>query len=380
MIIYFIRESKFTIMVINKNISWVTPNYFLDTDIYVMRYLPEYFQVNWIITKKKGERLDYISLIDEIGKKENITIEIYELDGKRYGIKGFIYDLKLMIKLRNADVVYLPSSMPYTLPFMIMFLKRKRLIVPIHNVRTPKGGSHYYINKIGTAISTNYFRNYVTFSQSQHDLLLSINPKANVLYAPFMLKDYGEASVRRINNLITFLCFGNIRRYKRIDVLIEAAQKAFEITSVKFRVIIAGRCENWEDYQKHIKYPGLFDLRIQRVNDEDIPNLFEECDYFVTPYQDIAQSGSLIVGINYNKPIIASRLEAFEEYVEDGESGFLIRPANLEDLTKVMIKILKEHHNIYEKLKAGQKKMISEKFDDEIIVSKYVDFISGIAK
>jgi len=195
-------------MVINKNISWITPNYFLDTDIYVMRYLPEYFQVSWIITKKKDERLDYNSLIDEIGKKDNITIEIYELDGKRYGIKGFIYDLKLMMKLRNADVVYLPSSLPFILPFMIMFLKRKRLIVPIHNVRTPKGGSHYYINKIGTAISTNYFRNYVTFSQSQHDLLLSINPKANVLYAPFMLKDYGEASVRRINNLITFLCFG----------------------------------------------------------------------------------------------------------------------------------------------------------------------------
>lgn len=359
---------------------WVTPNYFLDTDIYVMRYLPDYFQVNWIITKKKGERLDYNSLIDKICKKENIAIEVYELDGKRYGIKGFFYDLKLMIKLRNAEVIYLPSSMPFTLPFMIMFFGRKRLIVPIHNVRTPKGGSHYYINKIGTAISTNYFRNYVTFSQSQHDLLLSINPKANVLYAPFMLKDYGEASVRRLNNLITFLCFGNIRRYKRIDVLIEAAQKAFEITSVKFRVLIAGKCENWEDYQKLIKYPSLFDLRIQRVNDEDIPNLFEECDYFVTPYQDIAQSGSLIVGINYNKPIIASRLEAFEEYVEDGESGFLIRPANIEDLTKVMIQILKEHHNIYEKLKAGQKKMISEKFDDEIIVSKYVDFISGIAK
>ena len=363
-----------------KRICWVTPNYFLDTDIYVMKYLPEYFFVNWIITKKKEERLDYNCLIDEIGKKDNITIEIYELGGKRYGIKGLIYDLKLMIKLRNADVVYLPSTLPFTLPFMIMFLKRRRLIVPIHNVRTPKGGSHYYINKIGTAISTNYFRNYVTFSQSQHDLLLSINPKADVLYAPFMLKDYGEASIKRLNNLITFLCFGNIRRYKRIDVLIEAAQKAFEITSAKFRVIIAGKCDNWEDYQKLIKYPGLFDLRIRRVNDDDIPNLFEECDYFVTPYQDIAQSGSLIVGINYNKPIIASRLEAFEEYVEDGKSGFLIRPANLEDLTKVIVQILKEHHHIYKKLKDGQKKMISEKFDDEIIISKYVEFVSNIAK
>lgn len=369
-------------MTLNSSLDlyWVTPNYFLDTDIYVMNYLPDFFRLKWIITKKKGERLDYNRLIDEIGKKDNITIDIYELNGKRYGLKGLLYDLKLMMKLRIADVVYLPSSMPYTLPFMIIFLKRKRLIVPVHNVRTPKGGSHYYINRIGTSVSTNYFRNFVTFSQSQHDLLLSINPKANVLYAPFMLKDYGKATNIRSNNLITLLCFGNIRRYKRVDVLIEAAQKAFEETSVRFRVIIAGKCDEWEVYQKQIKYPELFDLRIHRVDDDEIPNLFEECDYFVTPYQDIAQSGSLIVGINYNKPIIASNLEAFREYVEDGSTGFLIKPADVDDLTRIIKHIILNHHKIYPMLKEQQKLMVERKFDNKVIVQKYVEYLQNIGK
>ena len=364
----------------NINICWITPNYFLDTDIYVMRYLSDIFIIKWIITKKRGESFDYHNLIREIEHKTNVVVEIAELDGRRYSVKGLLYEWRLQREAKNADIIYQPVGLPYSLPLTLLFGHRSNSIIPLHNVRTPRGGSRYLINKVSTWLTIHLFRNFITFSQSQQVLLQTLNKQANVLYAPFMLKDFGRASVKRSNSKITFLCFGNIRRYKRIDVLIEAAQKAYELTNRPFRVIIAGRCDNWGDYQKKIKYSELFDIRIQRIKDNDIPNLFEECDYFVTPYQDIAQSGSLIVGINYNKPIIASRLEAFEEYVEDGESGFLIRPANLEDLTKVMIQILKEHHNIYEKLKAGQKKMISEKFDDKIIVSKYVDFISGIAK
>ena len=362
----------------NKSICWVTPDYFLDTDAYIMRYLPDYFHIHWIITKKKDSQLSYSWLIEEINKKSSVRIEIYELDGKSYGLKGLRYFIKLQEKTRYADIVYRPSGFLYTLPLMILFGNKRNTIVPIHNVRTPKGGSWYFINKIYTGIAVRYFKNYVTFSQSQQHLLLSLNQTANVLYAPFMLKDYGKATIKRKNNLVTFLSFGNIRRYKRIDVLIEAAQHVFEETSINFRVIIAGSCPNWKEYQQLIKYPELFDTRIGRVMDEDIPNLFEESDYFVTPYQDIAQSGSLIVGINYNKPIIASKLEAFEEYVEDGKNGYLIKPADTDDLVRVMTYIVTHHQTTYPKLKENQRRMIAAKFDDKVIIRKYVDFLSEI--
>lgn len=367
-------------MIIIKSLCWVTPDYFLDTDVYVMRFLSNYFKINWIITKKKGDILSYQGLINDISKKPNIQIDIFELSGKSYGFKGFQYFYRLQKKTKHADIVYQPSRFLYTLPFMVLFGNRRNTVLPIHNVRTPKGGSHYIINKIYTAIAIRYFHNYVTFSQSQQNLLLSINKKANVLYAPFMLKDYGRPTVMRQNNLVTFLSFGNIRRYKRIDVLIDAAQRVYEDTSMKFRVIIAGSCPDWSVYQQRIKYPELFDLRIGRVKDEYIPNLFVECDYFVTPYQDIAQSGSLIVGINYNKPIIASKLEAFEEYVEDKKNGFLIKPADVDDLTHVMKIVILNHQEMYPMLRANQKKMIDAKFNDKVIIDKYVQFLSDISK
>ncbi len=361
-----------------KKICWITPNYFLDTDVYIMRYLPDYFDVKWIITKKVGEPLDFQSLIADIERKQNVSVEVFDLDGKRYGIKGLLYELSLARKIKSADIIYRPIGMPFAFPIMALFGLRKKIIVPIHNVRTPKGGSWYYVNKIGTWLTIHGFDKFITFSSSQRNLLASLNKKANVLYAPFMLKDYGKATSVRKCDLITFLCFGNIRRYKRIDIMIQAAQRAYEKTSIKFRVIIAGKCDDWGDYQKIIRYPELFDLRIHRVEDKDIPNLFEETDYFVTPYQDIAQSGSLIVGLNYNKPIIASRLESFEEFVEHGKTGFLMRPANLDDLSEILVQVLQSHDKIYDEMKENQRKMIADKFEDGVIVEKYVNYINNI--
>lgn len=361
-----------------KTVCWITPSYFLDTDIYVMRYLPSFYNINWIITKRKGDQLDYLSLIDEIGKKGNINIEICEWYGKISSLRNLLFSYRLQKKANNADLIYQPSSFPYTLPLVMAFGNRKKIVVPVHNVHTPKGGSRYYINIIYSQLTLKYFRNFVTFSKSQYNLLKNIRKSANVLCTSFMLKDFGKCTRERENDLITFLSWGNIRRYKRIDVLIDAAQMVFEKTKLRFRVIIAGSCNEWYVYQSRIKYPDLFDLRIKRVDDSEIPNLFEECDYFVTPYQDIAQSGSLIVALNYNKPIIASKLEAFEDYVEDGVNGFLIQPANIGDLVNVMESVLRKHQSIYKVLQDKQRKMIAEKFDDKIVVDGYVKYINNL--
>ena len=190
-----------------QSLCWVTPDYFLDTDVYVMRFLPDYFVINWIITKKKDSVLSYHNLIDEIAKKKNVNVDIFELDGKSYGFKGLQYFYRLQKKTKHADLVYQPSRFLYTLPFMILFGNRRNTVLPIHNVKTPKGGSHYIINKVYTAIAVRYFNYYVTFSKSQQYLLQSINKKANVLYAPFMLKDYGLPTAKRKNNLITIQGF-----------------------------------------------------------------------------------------------------------------------------------------------------------------------------
>ena len=222
------------------------------------------------------------------------------------------------------------------------------------------------------------FQYYQTFSDDQYQLLKSLIPNKRVFYAPFILKDYGSAKIKRTDNRLTFLNFGNIRPYKRIDVLIEAAQRVYENTKVSMRVIIAGKCEDWESYAKLIRYPELFDLRIRRIDNNDIPDLFAEADYFVAPYQDIAQSGSSVVAVNYGIPLIASRLPAFEEYVEDKVTGRLIEPANVDSLETVIRDIVESNNAGYDEMVDHLIHKREELFSTESVVKRYREFIDGI--
>lgn len=363
-----------------KKIVWITTGAFIDTDFYIIKNIRNHYRIDLYILKKSNEIIDFMSEIDSF-QSDSFKCEVIKL-GKRYrDITNVICYIKLFktIKKNGYDVVYSTlSNPPYFIPLLKSHVDSKRVILAIHNVHVPKGATKYFFNKLYNLFSIKSFDNFQTFSINQSVLLKGIAPNKNVNYAPFYLKDYGRIKSKSDHSLITFLSFGNIRHYKRIDVLIVAAQRAYKLTNIKFRVIIAGECSDWNVYKKLIKISELFDTRIGRVDTEEIPRLFAESDYFVAPYQDIAQSGSVMVAVNYEKPVIASRLPAFAEVITDGKNGFLIDPASCEELTEVFTNILNNHSNIIDELVENQVRNKTENYSNDIITKKYLDFIDRI--
>lgn len=366
-----------------KKVAWITFNAFIDTDLYIVRELIPYYQITWYIIKSGNDTFEYQKEIDEIAADPGITV--YQLQcGNRLRSIGCIAFYNKMLKEiagRHPDAIYTTmAGAPFFIPVFAMKANKKKVALAIHNVHVPKGGSGYYFFKMYNTLAIRAFRNFQTFSEDQFSLLKSIAPRKNITHIPFILKDYGPARSERKDHRITFLNFGNIREYKRIDVLIEAAQQAYEATGILFRVILAGKCENWDKYQELIRYPELFELHIHRIENEMVPELFTEADYYVAPYQDIAQSGSSVVAINYSIPIIASRLPAFEEYIEDNVTGRLINPADVHSLQKVMEEIIVSgnagYADMVERLEAKREELFSVK----AIVNKYKEFIDGIVE
>ena len=361
-----------------KRIAWITPSAYMDTDFYIVPLLCDAFDIDWFILY--SDKVPYQKEIESLKNINSLTIIPYQQKNRMRSLKTALSDIKLFSRIRRDkyDIVYAGMfGFPYFHMFSTLILNRNKVVIAAHNVNTPKGAVNERTAKLYASYVLSAFKNFQTFSQSQHDLLLKMHPKKNVLMAPFILKDYGAPTIGK-SQTITFLTFGNIRDYKRIDVLIKAAQNTFEATGKLFRIIIAGNCDEWEKYQVLIKYPQLFDLRIGRVENKDIPNLFGESHYFVTPYQDIAQSGSVIVGINYDCPVIASDLEAFREYVTDGKTGYIIKPADEDDLTKVMTKIVSEDNADYPMLVEEIKEMKRRDFAPQTIVNKYIQFFERL--
>lgn len=363
-----------------KQIVWVTPEYFLETDIYVVPELTKYYNICWIIEHFKDvEKIPFYSDLEKCAVCDNLNIEyIHRPAAHPLSYKFWHFYWKLISKIKSYKPFTIYSAVlgiPY-IPFCILRIPRKKIVFAAHNVNTPKGVKHYTFTKLYMGLTWRWFINFQNFSMSQYELLRNTYGEKNNFYAPFVLKDYGK-SFNQPKDIITFLSFGRIRGYKSIEVLIEAAQRVKEQNESPFKVIIAGECSDWDSYQKLIRYPEFFDLRIHEVENADIPKLFGESHYTVLPYQDIAQSGALFVCINYCKPSILSQLPAFTEYITDGVDGLMIRPANIEDLTKQMLYVLNNHETVYPILKANLEKMKYEKFDKDAIVMKYKDYFDS---
>ncbi len=367
-------------MMVKKRICWISSPAFLDTDIHIVPLLTDSFDIDWYIFRSEKECMDFPKELDALANTLNIKIMI---TGKRNRsietLRMYVKNLRAIAKCGYDAIYTAVANFPYFVPSVATLLDRNKVIMAVHNVHVPEGGTHYFFSKLYTAYTLHAFNFYQTFSESQKVELLKKAPQKRVEYIPFLLKDYGIAKEpSRNKSVITFLNFGYIRDYKRIDVLIQAAEKAYEITKKKFKVIIAGSCENWQKYAQMISYDFLFDLRIRRIENGEIPDLFAESDYFVAPYQDIAQSGSLMVAINYEKPIIASRLSAFEENVEDGRTGLLIDPASVTDLTKKIVYVLENHERIYPMYKSSIAKQKQEQFSRTAIAKKYIDYFNEV--
>lgn len=362
-------------------IVWITFNAFLDTDLYIVKELASVYEIEWHIIRSENDRFEYIQEIEVIQNTTDIKVSLHVCGKRLRKLECALYYVKIlnMIKNESPDMVYSSlAGAPYFLPIFAHKTNTNKTVLAIHNVHVPKGGTAYYFFKAYNQYAFKHFKHFQTFSVSQCDALKNIIPQKDISYVPFMLKDYGEAKKSRTSDKLTFLNFGNIRAYKRIDVLIEAAQKVYENTGSCFRVIIAGKCENWEEYQSKIKYDFLFDVRLGRVENDDIADLFNECDYFVAPYQDIAQSGSAVVAVNYGKPIIASRLPAFEEYIENEKTGFLIRPANEQDLVDVMTKIVKTSKTDYDIMVKELEDSRKRYFSTSAIIEKYKEYFDDV--
>jgi glycosyltransferase involved in cell wall biosynthesis len=205
-------------------------------------------------------------------------------------------------------------------------------------------------------------------------------PGKNVFFAPIALINFGKSDFILPKDQVVFLFFGYIRDYKRVDILINAANKVFEKTGNKFKVRIFGFCSDWEKYEGLIKYPEIFELRIESIPNEDIPRLFEEAHYFVMPYQDLAQSATLTVAFNYNLPVIASDIDSLKEFIIDGKNGFLFEKGSIESLASVMMSLMDIDEKGYMKIRKNLAEYVEKNYSTESIVKLYVDYFESINK
>jgi len=128
---------------------------------------------------------------------------------------------------------------------------------------------------------------------------------------------------------IVLLFFGYVRKYKGLDILIEAFPKILSDIP-ETRLLIVGEFYDKPDlYLDQIKKLDIED-KVKVVNEfvpnEDVAKYYEVSDVVILPYRSATQSGILNVAYGFNKPVIVTDVGGLAEFVDESKTGFVVEP------------------------------------------------------
>lgn len=338
--------------IVKKNIFWITADAFVDCDFnpQILSGILKFYNIKWLILLPAQNARFKENDFESLKKLQGLSISfLYENYRARDPRMLFFYEkLYWKIKREPSEVIYfnnVPSN-PYILP-LYWRLNKSRTIFTAHDGNVKPTFKFPWISKMTFQFAFGTVKYVNMFSQSQAKLFANTFCGVKIFETPLGLKDFGQSTLSKRKDNITFLFFGTIHPGKNLGLLIDAACSLFEEGQRGFKISINGSCANWEIYQQKIKYPELFELNIRMIENAEIPKLFAQNHYMVFPYKEMSQSGALKVAFNYNVPVIVSDLEGFTDEVKDCINGYVFESENIVDLKKVMTNCIINHRDDY---------------------------------
>jgi glycosyltransferase involved in cell wall biosynthesis len=125
------------------------------------------------------------------------------------------------------------------------------------------------------------------------------------------------------------LFFGFIRKYKGLDLLIEAmADKRIKETGIK--LLIAGEFyEDEKPYKEQIEKLNVSDqliLRTDFIPDSEVKYYLCAADAVIQPYKNATQSGVTPLAYHFEKPMVVTNVGGLPSLVPDGKVGLVTEP------------------------------------------------------
>lgn len=240
--------------------------------------------------------------------------------------------------------------------------------------------------RFGDKLFTKYFLKpvdrFITMSEKVLSDLRLFTTSKPAKYIPHPLYDhFGDKisiEVARQNLGIAkddfvLLFFGFIRKYKGLDILLEAIALLKNSQIQNLKLLIAG--EYYEDrkmYEEQFEHLGISDyliLKTDFIPDKEIPNYLCAANVVVQPYRNATQSGVTPLAYHFEVPMIVTNVGGLPTLVPDGKVGLIAEPnpASLAATIEKFYKLGEDHFrpNLQEEKKKYRWDLITE----EILLS-----------
>lgn len=166
------------------------------------------------------------------------------------------------------------------------------------------------------------------------------------------------------------LFFGFIRKYKGLDLLLEAmADERIKKSGIK--LLVAGEFyEDQRPYQELIEKLKISDqliLRTDFIPDSEVKYYLCAADAVIQPYRSATQSGVTPLAYHFEKPMIVSNVGGLPALVPDEKAGLIVEP-NPKSIADGILKFYQFGENYFiPALKEEKKKYSWQKLQEAIL-------------
>lgn len=258
------------------------------------------------------------------------------------------------IALHRSELVVLPWTAAYWVPFYYIFLKALArapgppALFICHNV------IEHETSRLKNWLSSrvlrrgNYFLTHSGWDRANllnwigRDRAHRVTVSPHPVYDHFNAAGIHPAAARAqlgVNCERVLLFFGFIREYKGLRYLLQSLPLILD----RFRVHLLVAGESWEDlrpYRELIEKLHLEErvtLHARYVPDEMVPTYFAAADLVVVPYTSATQSGIVQLAHGFEKPVVVGNVGGIPEAVDQGRTGYLVPPRNPEAIAEAVI-------------------------------------------
>jgi glycosyltransferase involved in cell wall biosynthesis len=140
----------------------------------------------------------------------------------------------------------------------------------------------------------------------------------------------------------TVLFAGKAQPRKGLEYLVRAQPFISEYVP-NARIILAAHGEELERCRAFIADESKFEIRDGFLTSSEMAEYFQKTSLVALPYLTASTSGLLTTAYVFGKPVIATRIGALPEYVQEGKTGLLVPPADAQSLAEAIVRLLTDN-------------------------------------
>ncbi len=290
------------------------------------------------------------------------------------GVVNFktIKNLLTFFKKYKIETIHFDTTSGRFLP-AFPFILRYKILATIHDP-LPHIGEHTLKRKLTALIYNKVINKYLFYSAYAANQFSNAYPRSlsNKYVAKLLPYNYITTCNNNLGiNSNYILYFGRISYYKGIDILLNALDNLW-VSHPSLNIVIAGKAHGEYHFDllkrnriNNITYiPGY-------INIEDLHSLIKNAMFVVCPYREATQSGVLMTTFAMHKPVLATNVGAFPEYIKQEKNGVLSDPNELSLAEAIKRLLTNQHYKTIENLMRHQNSKRDIRYNKEVYKKLY---------